>query len=258
MHAPWNLAAIAGGKHVLTEKPFASNAAQARTVHEAASRAGLVVFEGFHYRYHPQFARLAEIIQSKLFGQLEQLDVTMAMPAPAPDDLRWSWPLSGGAMMDLGCYCVHAIRSVSALLGGEPSLVGAIAGERTGSPQVDEWFEAEFALAGAHASPAFLHANMASETWDMSIRATGSAGSATIVDFIHPQDDDRLLLHLDDSQQTEHTGSRSTYSYQLEAFVAAIRERRPFLTDTADSVATMELIDACYQAVGMTPRNAAS
>ena len=84
MHAPWNLAAIAAGKHVLTEKPCASNSVQARQVHEAASQAGLVVLEGYHYCYHPQFARLAEIVQTKVVGELERLDVTMAMPHRSP------------------------------------------------------------------------------------------------------------------------------------------------------------------------------
>jgi predicted dehydrogenase len=256
MHAPWNLAAIAAGKHVLTEKPFASNSVEARKVHEAASQTGLVVLEGYHYCYHPQFARLAEIVQTKVVGELEQLDVTMAMPAPEPDDLRWSLPLSGGAMMDLGCYCVHVVRSVSVLLGGEPSLVGATAGERKGLPQIDEWFEAEFVLADG--TPAFAHVNMASETWEMAIRATGNGGSATVMDFIHPQDDDRLMLDMDGSERIEHTGSRTTYRYQLEAFRAAVREGRPFATTTVDSVATMELIDACYRAAGLSPRNAGS
>ena len=68
MHAPWNLAAIAAGKHVLTEKPFASNSVEARKVHEAASQTGLVVLEGYHYCYHPQFARLGEILQTKVVG----------------------------------------------------------------------------------------------------------------------------------------------------------------------------------------------
>src|SRR3954451_24086215 len=135
-HAPWNLAAVAAGKHVLTEKPAASNAAEARRVHDAFSGTVLTVLEGFHYRYHPQFDRLAELVAGDTIGELRRLDVTMLMPAPGADDLRWSWPLSGGAMMDLGCYCLHVIRSVSGLRGGEPTLLSATATERAGRPQL--------------------------------------------------------------------------------------------------------------------------
>src|SRR5580693_4216462 len=62
LHAPWTLEAIAAGKHVLCEKPFASNAAEAADVAEAASASGLVVMEAMHYRYHPLTKRLAEVV----------------------------------------------------------------------------------------------------------------------------------------------------------------------------------------------------
>jgi len=251
-HAPWNLAAIAAGKHVLTEKPAASNAAEARRVHDAAQKSGLTVFEGFHYRYHPQFDRLVELASGQDIGELQRLDVTMLMPAPDDDDLRWSWPLSGGAMMDLGCYCLHVIRSLSGVRGGEPTLVRATATERVGRPQLDETFEVEARLADG--TPAFAHVDMDAPANDMSITVTGSRGTAVFADFIHPQDDDRLTLSVDGVEHVEALDRRSTYTYQLEAFVAAVREGAPFPTTTADSVATMELIDACYQLAGLLPR----
>lgn len=254
-HAPWNLAAIEAGKHVLTEKPAASNAAEARRVQEAARDSGLVVFEGFHWRYHPQFDRLVELASGAEIGALRRLDVTMLMPAPPDDDLRWSWPLAGGAMMDLGCYCLHVIRSVSARRGGEPTLVRASATERAGRPQLDETFEVELRLADG--TPAFAHVDMDAAANDMSIKVTGERGTAEFADFVHPQDDDRLTITVDGTERVEALDRRSTYTYQLEAFVAAVREGRPFPTTTADTVATMELIDACYESAGLLPRGTA-
>jgi predicted dehydrogenase len=251
-HAPWNLAAVAAGKHVLTEKPAASNTAEAVRVHDAVAGKGLVVLEGFHYRYHPQFERLTQIMSDDVVGELQRLDVTMAMPAPDDDDLRWSWPLSGGAMMDLGCYCVHVIRSVAGLRRAEPTLVAAKATERSGRSQIDESFEAEFGL--PHGVPAYAHVDMAAPAFEMTIRVTGSRGSAVFADFVHPQDDDRLTVTVDGSEQVEHLDRRSTYSYQLEAFVSAVRDGRPFPTTTTDTVATMRLIDACYREAGLLAR----
>lgn len=251
-HAPWNLAAIAAGKHVLTEKPGASNVDEATLVHEAARGTDVTVFEGFHYRYHPQFTRLADLVSGQEVGELRRLDVSMRMPAPHDDDLRWSWALSGGALMDLGCYCLHVIRSVSGLLGGEPTLVEATATERAGRPQLDETFEVQLRLTDG--TPAYAHVDMDATANDMSITVTGSRGSAVFADFIHPQDDNRLLLSVDGRERVDALDCRSTYSYQLEAFVEAVRDGRPFPTTTSDTVATMELIDACYRAAGLPPR----
>ena len=146
LHAPWNIAVIEAGKHLLSEKPFASNAIEAEQVRDVAGRATSVVFEGFHYRYHPIFERLLQVTADGTIGDLERLRVTMSMPAPGDDDLRWSWPLSGGALMDLGCYAIHVIRSVAERHGGTPELVSAEAVERAGRPQIDESAHLEFRL----------------------------------------------------------------------------------------------------------------
>lgn len=92
----------------------------------------------------------------------------------------------------------------------------------------------------------------------MTIRITGDRGSATVLDVIHPQDDDRPILDVDGSERIVHTGSRTAYTYQLGAFRATIREGRPFSTNTEDSLSTTEWIDACSGSVGLNLRNAAS
>jgi predicted dehydrogenase len=108
LHGPWNLAAIASGKHVLTEKPSASNAKEAREVRDAATAAGVTLLEGFHYLYHPVTRRLHELLATGELGELRQVEVDLVIPAPADDDPRWSLGLAGGALMDLGCYSLHA------------------------------------------------------------------------------------------------------------------------------------------------------
>lgn len=251
LHAPWNIAAIEAGKHVLTEKPFAANAAAAAQVHEIARRSDRVVFEGFHYAYHPIFTRLLELIADGAIGELRHFQVAMEMPAPPPDDLRWSWPLAGGALMDLGCYCVHVIRSLAASQGGEPTLLRAAAEERAGLAQIDERATATFRLpSGAEATAI---ANM-DGPWNFSITATGTTGEIRLPNFIHVHDDDRLILTNTNGDHVEHLGTVSTYTYQLAKFTDAVRQRRAHPTTTAASVATMELIDQWYSAAGLRPR----
>jgi predicted dehydrogenase len=155
LHGPWNLVAIAAGKHVLTEKPSASNAAEAREVRDAATAAGLTLLEGFHYLYHPVTRRLHELLAGGQLGRLRRVEVDMVIPAPADDDPRWSLELAGGALMDLGCYSLHAHRMLAPWAGGPPRVVAARCGDRAGHPGVDEWLESTWSSpTGRPAAPA--------------------------------------------------------------------------------------------------------
>ena len=110
LHARWTLAALKAGKHVLCEKPFTSNAAQAREVAAAADGTGLVVMEAFHYRYHPLARRMAELVRGGELGRIERVETAMCFPLPRFSDIRYDFSLAGGALMDAGCYAVHAMR----------------------------------------------------------------------------------------------------------------------------------------------------
>jgi len=257
LHGPWNLAAIAAGKHVLTEKPFASNADEARTVAKAAAGAEVIVFDGFHYRYHPIFSRLLQVLTNAEIGALQSINVQMLMPAPSDDDLRWSLPLAGGVMMDLGCYALHVITTIAALLGGSPDIARAVAWQRLGRPGVDERFRVEMRLPGGVRAESYCDMN--NPGWDFSITATGDTGDAKIVNFIKVSSDDRLIIRRsEETARVEHLGTRSSYHYQLDALTAAVRHGTPVPTDAADGVVNLQLIDDCYRKAGLAPRPAAT
>ncbi len=254
LHAPWNVAALAAGKHVFTEKPSASNAAEAEAVAAAADRTGRQLFEGFHYVWHPLVARLHAILASGELGELRHAETVMDMPAPDPGDPRWSLEPAGGALMDLGCYGLHSLRMLAPFTGGEPELVSATGGERQGHPGVDEWLTVELQFPSGVTGTAGC--NMASDHHQMSHRLVGTAGEAVITDFVNPHHDDRLVVTTRQGSRTERLGRRSSYTYQLEVFTAAVRTGVPARTDAADAVRTMRLIDQCYEAVGLQPRPA--
>jgi len=252
LHARWNKAALEAGKHVFTEKPSASNAVEAEGVAALASTTDRQFFEGFHYLWHPLVARLHEILASGELGELRHVETVMDMPAPDAGDPRWSLELSGGALMDLGCYSLHSMRILAPFVGGEPALVSATGGERPGHPGVDEWLTAELAFPNGVTGTAGC--NMASDHHQMSHRLVGTAGEAVITDFVNPHNDDRLIVTTSEGSRTEHLGRRSSYTYQLEAFTTAVRTGVPARTDAADAVRTMRLIDECYEAIGLPPR----
>ncbi|MCX4885386.1 Gfo/Idh/MocA family protein [Streptomyces sp. NBC_00847] len=252
LHGPWNSAALAAGKHVLSEKPSASNAEEAAEVREAAAKAGTVFMEAFHYLFHPLTRRLHELLESGELGDLQRVETTVAIPAPADTDPRWSLPLAGGAVMDLGCYSLHAQRMLAPWAGGAPRLARARGGERAGAPGVDEWLDADLEFPGGASGSARCH--MAYDKLEMSCRIVGSRGEVHAPNFVLPQLDDRLVVRTAKGERTEHLGTRSSYTYQLEAFAARVREGVALPLDADDAVATMTLIDACYRVAGFEPR----
>jgi predicted dehydrogenase len=252
LHAPWNLAAIAAGKHVLTEKPFASNAEEAAEVRDAAAAAGVVIMEGFHYLFHPVTRRLHELLASGELGEPQHVETELSVPAPPDTDPRWSLPLAGGALMDLGCYSLHLQRMLAPWAGGPPQLVTARGGVRAGLPDVDEWMDAELAFPGGATGVARCH--MAVDSLRAVCRVVGSRGEAAIMNFLLPQLDDRLHIRTPAGERTEELGKRPSYTYQLEAFAARLRQDTPLPIDADDAVSNMTLIDACYRAAGFSPR----
>ncbi|MGY4649866.1 Gfo/Idh/MocA family protein [Mycobacterium sp. URHB0021] len=245
LHAPWNLAAIAAGKPVLTEKPYARDRAEAERVAHAADAAGITVMEGFHYLFHPATRRALELAADGTLGELVHVEVRMAMPAPADSDPRWSFELAGGALMDLGCYGLHVMRRL-----GHPSVVRAHAEQR--SPGIDAWCDVELAFPGGETG---LSANsMVADDRMFTLRIVGTRGDVLVHNFVKPHDDDRLTIRTPTGTTVERLGTRPSYTYQLEAFAAHVLHGAPLPIDSADAVENMAYIDAAYRAAGMSPR----
>ena len=121
LHGVWTLRAMAAGKHVLCEKPFTANAAEAGSVAGAGRPArDRVVMEAFHYRYHPMMpAGAGDRGRAGELGAVERVETCAVHPAAAcRGDIRYRDDLAGGATMDIGCYAVHLWR---ALAGSEPT-----------------------------------------------------------------------------------------------------------------------------------------
>lgn len=249
LHGPWNIAAARAGKPVLAEKPFAANLAQARLVAAASAAAGVPVVEAFHYRYHPVFLRFLDLITSGELGSLQRIEVTMLMPAPPDHDPRWSLAMAGGAMMDLGCYGLHVMRTVGAAFGAVPVITAARARER--EPGVDAVFEAEASIGDAVGVSVN---SMVADDFHFSLKATGTRAEVLAPNYIKPQEDDRLIVTTSSGKKVEHLGSRASYTYQLDAFAACVQQGVPLPVDTSDAVANMALIDAAYLAAGLAPR----
>ena len=251
-HARWNLEALRAGKHVLSEKPFASNTAEARLVAAEPNPTGLVVFEGFHHRYHPAYLRLLELVGSGAIGEVTRLDVHMKFHCDDLNDIRWSWPLSGGSLMDLGCYHLHVGRDVAGVLGGELRLVSVNTTTHDGiDPRVDATANVEAVL--PNGAPAILESSLEGPE-DTSVLVTGTRGMIRQPNFINVSSDDRLVITVDGQETVEHHGTTSSYTHQLRVVEAAIHAGAGFPTGVASAIANLEFIDECYRLAGLPLR----
>ncbi|GAB3155044.1 Gfo/Idh/MocA family oxidoreductase [Amycolatopsis stemonae] len=249
LHGRWTRAALAAGKHVLCEKPFTANAAEAREIADLAAAADRVVMEAFHYRYHPLALRVEEIVASGELGTLQRVETALCFPLPMFSDIRYNYELAGGATMDAGCYAVHMARTFG---GGEtPSVVSATAKLR--DPRVDRAMTAELRFPSGHTGR--IECSMWSSTLlKISAEVVGSRGSIRIVNPVAPQAFHRVRVEVDGARRAERFPRRASYSYQLDAFAAAVLRGEPVKTSAADAVETMTVIDEIYRAAGLPPR----
>jgi predicted dehydrogenase len=248
LHCEWTIRALEAGKHVLCEKPLASNAEEARRMAEAARRAGRVLVEAFHWRYHPVAARMREIVDSGALGRLRHVEATFCIPLALPGDIRWRLDLAGGATMDAGCYPVSMVRF---LAGAEPEVVSAEA--RLARPEVDRWMRAELRFPDGRTGR-ITCALLSSTLLRIEARAIGDRGEMHVLNPLAPHFFHRLRLRTANGRSTERLRGEATYTHQLRAFVRAVRGGEPVPTDAAHGVANMTVIDAIYRRAGLRPR----
>jgi predicted dehydrogenase len=249
LHAEWSIAALRAGKHVLCEKPFAMTAAQASRVVDVAGETGMRVIEAFHDYYHPLSARVRETVGSGVLGPVRQAQAVFTGANPfAPGTLRHDPGLGGGALMDLGCYPVHWLRS---LFPGDPSVLTATA--ELNPAGADLSISAELRFTGGIA--ATVHASMAQ---DVPVRAAlaieAERGALRVENIVFPSAGHSIRLDLDGVPYAYTVAGQHTYDHQLEAVLSALRSGAPLPTEGTDPVANMAVIDSIYAAAGFDRR----
>src|SRR5262249_12396685 len=132
MHCEWSIRALEAGKHVLCEKPMARDPAQVEEAFDAAERAGRFLTEAFMWRHNPQTKRLAGRVSGGAIGELRLVRAAFSYSLYDFDNIRLRTDVEGGALMDVGCYCVSGSR----LLAGEPERVS---GEAFVGPSGTDW-----------------------------------------------------------------------------------------------------------------------
>jgi predicted dehydrogenase len=239
LHVEWTLRALAAGKHVLVEKPLSRHPADVERVFDAADEAGLVVSEAFMWRHHPQTKKLAQLVAAGEIGPLRHIRATFRFELTRTVDVRLLAGLDGGALMDVGCYCVNASR----LLAGEPERV---TGEQALGPSgVDLEFTGTLDLPG-NVTAAFECAFVPPARVELEV--TGEAGVLYVAEPWHPSDRGIELRRAGREPTQVSVPAANSYRLQLENVSDAIRGEAPLLLGREDAVGQARALEALYEA----------
>ncbi len=206
LHGRWTRAALAASKHVLCEKPFTANAAEAREIAELADASDRVVMEAVQYRYHPLTLRVEQIIASVELGNLRHVEVTLCVLLPKSSNLNvYDYSLAGGALMDAGTYAVNMVRTFG---GSTPRVVSAQAKLR--SAEVDRAMTAELRFAEGH-DGRIRCALWSSDLFRANAKVIGDRGQLSMLSPAAPHLFHRVSVRSADSERVERFPGRSSF-----------------------------------------------
>ena len=235
LHVEWSLRALQAGRHVLCEKPMSRHPDDVARAFDAAERGGLILAEGFMWRHHPQARRLLELRAE--IGELRLIRASFSFLLERAGDVRLQSALDGGALMDVGCYCVSAAR----LLAGEPLAVSAQ--QVPGGDGVDVRLTGLLRFADDVLATIDCGFDLAARD---ELEVTGTRGVLWLDDPWHARSPVIELRRADGSVERSVIEPRNPYACELEDFAAAVAGERPPRYGRKDAVAQARTIAALY------------
>jgi predicted dehydrogenase len=233
LHVEWSIRALDAGKHVLCEKPLDRRVAAVERAFDAAERNGRLLMEAFMYRHHPQTRKAAELVRDGAIGEVRQLRSSFSFMLTDEGDVRMLPELDGGALMDLGCYCI----SMQRLLAGEPELV--FGRQRLGGGGVDVGFVGVLQFPGDVFGEFHCGFDLPQGA---GLEAIGSEGRLVVVDPVRCRDP-----HVELNGKRIDVEDADRYFLQVENFSAAVRGEAEPLLGRADAIGQVRTIEALYR-----------
>jgi predicted dehydrogenase len=241
LHCEWTVKAARAGKHVLCEKPLGATAAECDEMDRAARESGVVLMEAFMYRFHPRIGRVSKLLADGVIGPVRAIQSSFTFRLRRGDDIRLQKELAGGALMDVGCYCVNVSRTLAA---AEPVEAQAFA----------EWAETgvDAQMAGTLRFEGGLLAQFdCALTLERreSFQAVGPEGYLVVSSaFLPGTGESSIEVHHGRSSRSVHTLSGADeYQLMVEHFADCALGGSPVRYPATEAAANLRAIEALYR-----------
>jgi predicted dehydrogenase len=241
LHVPWSIKAIQAGKHVLCEKPLGLNAPDVQTLLDISQQhPHIKVMEAFMYRFHPQWQTALQWVQQGEIGQIKHIHSHFAYNNHDANNIRHQADMGGGALMDIGCYCISLARF---LLNQEPQRV---LGQITAYPHYTVDCIVLGIMEFANASASFT-ASTKTEA-EQYVQIHGEKGSITIPVPFNPVGDTttQIVLSSNGEKRELVQAASNHYRNMCDAFAQSIQQNTQVPTQLSDAFANMKIIDAIF------------
>lgn len=241
LHVPWTIKALKAGKHVLCEKPVSITAQEAEELlQEAKSHPHLKVMEAFMYRFHPQWEKVKEIISNGEIGEVNSIHSVFTYFNTDPKNVRNKADIGGGALLDVGCYCINLSRLIYE---SEPISVKS-------SIKIDPEFKTDIQTTGLLEFEEGIATFMCSTQLEHAQSATiyGTKGTIKMnIPFNSANENARKVSVVKGGErETFFFETTDQYTLQGDAFSKSILENTPVPTSIDDAIANMKVIDKLF------------
>ncbi len=241
LHREWTIKAAEHGKHILCEKPLALTAAECHEMAAAASANGVTLMEAFMYRFHPRIDRVEALIRDGAVGPLRSIRSAFTFRLTKPGNIRLDAALGGGALMDVGCYCVNVSRT---LAGREPVEVQAWA--TFGPTGVDLELAGTLRFEGGLVAQFDCALTMERREY---VEVAGTDGSIELRSAFLPGTTDTVAIqHRGREPSIEHpVAGDDEYRLMVEHFADCALQHRPVRYPASEAAANLRVMEALYR-----------
>jgi predicted dehydrogenase len=244
MHREWTIRAAEAGKHVLCEKPLALNSAECAEMEAAAAVNGVKLMEAFMYRFHPRSQRVVDMVREGVVGELRAIRSAFTFRLSRPEDIRWMPEHGGGALMDVGCYCVNASRTIA---GEEPVEVQATASRA--ATGVDDQLTGILRFPGG--AVAHFDCALTMERCEFYEVAGTDAWLRIPAAFLPGTDDAVIEEHRGRGETVAHTiPGDDEYRLMVEHFAGCVLSGEEPRYPAVEAAHNMRVIEALYESAG--------
>lgn len=248
LHARWAIAAAGAGKHILCEKPLALSASDAERMIAAAEHAGVLLMEAFMYRLHPSWIAVRDLVATGRIGRLTALQSWFSYHNDDPTNIRNILDAGGGALYDIGCYCVNLSRM---LFASEPTRVeGVVVRDPTDGTDVVTSGILDF----ENGLASFTCSTRAEDDQRVDIYGTEGRISIEIPFNIPPDRPTHVFVTAGGDPpvaprtETLTFATADAYTAEAEAFATAVLDGRPVPVPPSDAVANLRVIKRLFDA----------